>query len=84
MCSIIHYASIRNVNRGSDHAKSKCSPIALPATCTIQKALFQSRVESLGHVIAETDDEYWRLVLEFRRGEMEAIVRWLDRCLQTR
>jgi hypothetical protein len=46
-----------------------------------QKALFHSRVESLGHVIAETDDEYWRLVLEFRRGEMEAIVRWLDRCL---
>ena len=47
-----------------------------------QKALFQSRIESLGRTIAETDDEYWRLVLEFRQGEMETIIRWLDRCLQ--
>lgn len=48
-----------------------------------QKALFQSRVDSLGHTIHETKDEYWRLVLEFRRGELEATIRWLDRCLQT-
>jgi PadR family transcriptional regulator AphA len=48
-----------------------------------QKALFQSRVESLDHTIAEVEDEYWRLVLEFRRSETEAILRWLDRCLQT-
>ena len=47
-----------------------------------QKALFQSRVETLNHAIAETEDKYWRLVLEFRRGEMEAIICWLDRCLQ--
>jgi DNA-binding PadR family transcriptional regulator len=49
-----------------------------------QKALFQSRVESLNHAIAKTDDEYWRLVLEFRRSEMETIIGWMDRCLQTR
>ena len=48
-----------------------------------QKALLQSRVESLNHAIAEAEDEYWRLVLEFRRSEMETILRWLDRCLQT-
>jgi PadR family transcriptional regulator, regulatory protein AphA len=47
-----------------------------------QKALLQSRVESLGHAIAETDDEYWRLVLEFRQSEMETVIRWLDHCLQ--
>ena len=47
-----------------------------------QKALFQSRIESLGRAIAETDDEYWRLVLEYRQSEMETVIRWLDRCLQ--
>lgn len=51
---------------------------------TDQKALLQSRVESLGHAIAETEEEYWRLVLEFRQSEMETIIRWLDRCLQTK
>ena len=49
-----------------------------------QKALFQSRMESLSRAIAETDDEYWRLVLEFRQSEMQAIIGWMDRCLQTR
>jgi DNA-binding PadR family transcriptional regulator len=49
-----------------------------------QKALFRSRVESLSRAIAETDDEYWRLVLEFRQSETETIISWLDRCLQTR
>ncbi len=49
-----------------------------------QKELFQSRIESLSRTIAETEDGYWRLVLEFRRGEMEAVMHWLDRCLQTR
>ena len=49
-----------------------------------QKALFQSRMESLSRAIAETEDEYWRLVLEFRQSEMQAIIGWMDRCLQTR
>jgi hypothetical protein len=48
-----------------------------------QKALFQSRIESLSRAIAETEDEYWRLVLEFRQSEIETIIRWLDRCLQS-
>jgi DNA-binding PadR family transcriptional regulator len=47
-----------------------------------QKALLQSRAESLSHAITEADDEYWRLVLEFRQSEMETIIRWLDHCLQ--
>jgi len=49
-----------------------------------QKALFQSRVESLSRAIAEAEDEYWRLVLEFRQSEMQAIIGWLDRCLQAK
>jgi DNA-binding PadR family transcriptional regulator len=48
-----------------------------------QKALIQSYVESLSHAITEADDEYWRLVLEFRQSEMETIIHWLDHCLQT-
>ena len=48
-----------------------------------QKALFQSRVESLNHTLSETEDEYWRLVLEFRQCEMQAILGWLDRCVNT-
>jgi DNA-binding PadR family transcriptional regulator len=47
-----------------------------------QKTLLQTRIESLSLAIAEADDEYWRLVLEFRRGEMQAVVGWLDRCLE--
>jgi PadR family transcriptional regulator AphA len=47
-----------------------------------QKTLLQAMVASLSRAIAQADDKYWRLVLEFRRGEMEAIIRWLDRCLE--
>lgn len=47
-----------------------------------QKALLQTRVASLGRAIVETDDDFWRLVLEFRQGEMQAIICWLDRCLE--
>ncbi len=49
-----------------------------------QKALLQPRVESLSRAIAEADDDYWRLVLEFRWTEMEAVISWLDRCLETK
>jgi PadR family transcriptional regulator, regulatory protein AphA len=47
-----------------------------------QKTLLQPRIESLRCAAAEADDDFWRLVLEFRRGEMEAIVSWLERCLE--
>lgn len=48
-----------------------------------QKALLQAMVESLGRAIAQAGDKYWMLVLEFRQSEMQAIIRWLDRCLET-
>jgi len=47
-----------------------------------QQALILSYVESLSRAITEADDEYWRLVLEFRQSEMETVIHWLDRCLQ--
>ena len=46
-----------------------------------QRALFQSRVESLDRAIAEATDDYWRLVLEFRKSELQAIIGWLENCV---
>lgn len=48
-----------------------------------QKEILASRAASLRRSAAETDDDFRRLVLEFRRGQMEAAVCWLDRCLET-
>jgi PadR family transcriptional regulator, regulatory protein AphA len=47
-----------------------------------QKAVIEERLASLERSMRETDSgsEYWCLVLDFRRGEMEAILAWLDRC----
>jgi len=49
---------------------------------TEQKEILQPRIESLSRRIAETDDDFGKLVLEFRLSQMEAIVRWLDCCLE--
>lgn len=50
---------------------------------TSQKTLLQSRIRSLDQRAAETDDRYWRLVLAFRKGQLEAVDHWLDCCLET-
>jgi DNA-binding PadR family transcriptional regulator len=47
-----------------------------------QKALLESRVASLDCGVAEAKDGFSRLVLDFRRSEIEAIIRWLDRCVE--
>lgn len=47
-----------------------------------QKALYGERVESLTRAAAEADDDFRRLVFEFRRGQFEAVIQWLDRCLE--
>jgi len=47
-----------------------------------QKALLQERVDALDQAAARTEDRFERLVLEFRRGQMEAVIRWLDHCLE--
>jgi len=47
-----------------------------------QKAICRERIEALARVASEADDDFARLVVEFRQGQMEAVVRWLDRCLE--
>jgi DNA-binding PadR family transcriptional regulator len=56
-----------------------------------QKAVCQAQLERFGRMAAdirlkpdsaESDDNFRQCVLEFRRGQMEAVVGWLDRCLQ--
>jgi PadR family transcriptional regulator AphA len=47
-----------------------------------QKALYRDRVDSLTRAAASADDDFHRLVLEFRTGQYEAVIHWLDRCLE--
>jgi DNA-binding PadR family transcriptional regulator len=47
-----------------------------------QKAVCSAQVERFGRLAAETADPFRGLVLEFRRGQLEAVIRWLDRCLE--
>jgi PadR family transcriptional regulator AphA len=47
-----------------------------------QKAVCQVQSERFSQLAAETDDKYRRLVLEFRQGQLEAVIRWLGRCLE--
>lgn len=47
-----------------------------------QKAVCQAQVERFQRLAGGTDDQFRRLVLEFRRGQLEAVIRWLDRCLE--
>ena len=48
-----------------------------------QQALYHARAESLARSAAKAKDDFLRLVLEFRQGQFEAVIRWLDRCLET-
>jgi PadR family transcriptional regulator, phenolic acid-responsive transcriptional regulator len=47
-----------------------------------QKAVCQTQIEKFNQIASETDDDFRRLVLEFRRGQLEAAMHWLDRCLE--
>ncbi len=47
-----------------------------------QQAVCQHQIERFGQLAAESDDAYRRCVFEFRRGQLEAVTRWLDRCLE--
>lgn len=49
---------------------------------TEQKAVCCDQVERFDRLAAETQDAFGMLVLEFRRGQLEAVARWLDRCLE--
>ncbi len=45
-----------------------------------QKALCQARAESLSRLANEAEDPFLRRVYEFRRGQVEAVIHWLDAC----
>ncbi len=47
-----------------------------------QKAICRARVDDLSGAASEELDTFRRLVLEFRQGQVEAVIRWLDRCLE--
>lgn len=46
-----------------------------------QKAVCEAQIGRFERLAAEADDRFRQLVLEFRRGQLEAVVQWLDRCL---
>ena len=48
-----------------------------------QEAVLVQRMAALQLAMRESGDEYWRLVLDFRRSEMGAIVSWLGRCARS-
>jgi len=49
---------------------------------TAQQAVCQAQIERFERLAAEADDEFRRCVLEFRRGQLEAVIGWLDHCLE--
>jgi PadR family transcriptional regulator AphA len=47
-----------------------------------QAAVCQVQVARFERLAAGAEDGFQRCVLEFRRGQLEAVIRWLDRCLE--
>ena len=47
-----------------------------------QRAVCREQADRFGQAAAEAQGAFPRLVYEFRQGQMEAVIRWLDRCLE--
>ena len=47
-----------------------------------QRAVCREQADRFGQAAAEAESGFRRLVHEFRRGQMEAVIRWLDQCLE--
>lgn len=47
-----------------------------------QQSVCRQQIERFEQLAAGADDAFRRCVLEFRRGQLEAVIRWLDRCLE--
>lgn len=54
----------------------------LEALVVEQKAVCREQVVRFDRLMADSEESFARLVLEFRRGQLEAVIRWLDRCLE--
>jgi PadR family transcriptional regulator, regulatory protein AphA len=48
-----------------------------------QKTVCREQADRFGRLAAGAEDDFRRLVLEFRRGQLEAVILWLDRCRET-
>jgi DNA-binding PadR family transcriptional regulator len=47
-----------------------------------QVAVCQAQVSRFQRLAEDAEDAFQRCVLEFRCGQLEAVIRWLDRCLE--
>jgi PadR family transcriptional regulator AphA len=47
-----------------------------------QRMACREQADRFGQAAAEASGGFLRLVHEFRQGQMEAVIRWLDRCLE--
>ena len=47
-----------------------------------QKAVCRDQIARFDRLMVETEEPFAHLVLEFRRGQLEAVLRWLDSCLE--
>ena len=59
--------------------------LALPGLAGLvaeQTAVCEAQVARFARMAEEAGDPFRRCVLEFRRGQLEAVVRWLGRCLE--
>ncbi len=54
----------------------------LEALVAGQAVLFRQRAAALAESAAASDDEFLRLVYEFRRMQLAAVIAWLERCLE--
>jgi DNA-binding PadR family transcriptional regulator len=60
--------------------------LALPGVeqlVAAQKEVCQAQMLRFARLAAGETDDFGRLVLEFRQGQLQAVVHWLDRCLAT-
>jgi DNA-binding PadR family transcriptional regulator len=51
---------------------------------TAQRAVCRQQADHFAQAAVEAVGGFPQLVYEFRRGQMEAAIRWLDRCLEVR
>jgi DNA-binding PadR family transcriptional regulator len=62
-----------------------CDRLSLPVVDQLvaaQRAVCREQADRFAQAAAEAQSRFRRLVLEFRQGQMEAVIRWLDRCSQ--
>jgi hypothetical protein len=55
----------------------------LESLVAAQKEVCQSQMQRFARLAGSEEDSFRKLVLEFRLGQLQAVVQWLDRCLET-